>query len=203
MPVVYKLTRADGLEYIGITVNFKQRVKDHTKSARFQQGITYTEILFESADYSECEERETYFINYYDTYHSGLNMTPTGKGKNLDCKFNTLGMQMSDQTRQKISAAHKGKISWNRGKQHTEKTKHHWSVVRKGKRHSSKLSKDTVKMIRDEFTKFKDNFTPLGNGRNGRPVTALVEYAKVNHTRFGLTYPGLRNILVNKSWQDV
>lgn len=205
MAVVYKITRNDGLEYIGITQNIKTRINEHRKSERFLIGIQKVQILFESESYQLCEIEEVKMIELYDTYRSGLNMTLTGKGKNEDCKFNTYGLTASAETRRKISEANKGKIPWNRGKPHSSQTKKHLSEVRKGKRHSSKLTLEQVKIIKDEYNSFRMSFSDsnIVNGKNGRPITSVVAFAKKYYIQYGITYTGLKNILIGKSWNNV
>ena len=78
--VVYKLTRADGLSYVGITLDLKKRVKDHAKTKRFAAGIISVETLF-TGPYSECVRLEPFFVKLNDTYRRGLNVTPDGRGK--------------------------------------------------------------------------------------------------------------------------
>jgi predicted GIY-YIG superfamily endonuclease len=72
---VYKITRVDNLEYIGITVNCKKRFSDHSRSERFSLGIKNVEILKECDSYEEAEELEEYYISLYDTFNSGLNLS--------------------------------------------------------------------------------------------------------------------------------
>lgn len=132
MPVVYKIDRADGLSYIGITNNFKKRLNQHKNSNRFRDiGISEYNILFEG-EYDACEDKEREFIEQYDTYVNGLNVTPNGKGKNENCKFNTLGFKFSERSRKLMSEKSKARVR-KTGYKHSEETKAHWSATRKGK----------------------------------------------------------------------
>ena len=74
MAVIYKITRSDGLEYIGITINYKQRINQHKRSKRFNDGINHHEILFEGT-YEDCELNEEQYISTFNTFKKGLNMT--------------------------------------------------------------------------------------------------------------------------------
>ena len=109
MPVVYKITREDGLEYIGVTTNIRSRLSSHKKSLRFSKfGIKEYSILYESDEYEECLKQETYYIKVFNTYKSGLNVTKDGKGLNgEECKFNTLGYVFSEDSRKKMSISRK------------------------------------------------------------------------------------------------
>lgn len=104
---VYKITRVDDLSYIGITVNPERRFLAHKKSNRFELGIKEITILEECDTYEIAEEREEYYIDLYDTYKNGLNVTATGKGKNAVCKFNTYGHIFSETSKKKMSASAK------------------------------------------------------------------------------------------------
>ena len=108
--IVYIITRSDGLQYVGITVNLNTRMKSHMRSSRFSQGIESIEILYEGT-YSEASDLEEYFIQKYDTYKSGLNLTSSGKGKNDTEKFNTYGHKYSLKSRKKMSDSAKVRVA--------------------------------------------------------------------------------------------
>jgi hypothetical protein len=96
------ITRSDGLSYIGITTNVNRRISEHRRSARFQAGIDTVKILAECESYDEAERLEESFITQYDTFRSGLNVTPHGKGKHgPEVKFNTLGYVYTESSRKK------------------------------------------------------------------------------------------------------
>lgn len=81
--VVYKLTRTDGLAYIGISCQFEKRLHAHKHSERFKSGILDVEILFEGS-YEQCIDLEESYIAEHDTFNNGLNSTYSGKGYNPD-----------------------------------------------------------------------------------------------------------------------
>lgn len=139
---VYKITRQDGLVYIGITVDLKKRIAAHTKSHRFKDiPIEKVEILFEGP-YRECEVQEEKFIEYFDSYANGLNLTEDGKAKNPDdiiaSNWITYGDKHSKRTKDKMSKAwteerklaHKERM---KERVYSEETKLNWSTKRKGK----------------------------------------------------------------------
>lgn len=99
MSVIYKINYRDGKFYIGFTNDLKRRISEHLnawKKARYkkiqdcdiaihkQNGIDEIEILEFVSDISLLEERERYWITYYDAYNSdiGYNKTPGGNGAN-------------------------------------------------------------------------------------------------------------------------
>ena len=133
MAYVYKITREDGLEYIGITNRLKKRLNEHKNSKRFAAlKIQTVEILFEG-EYEECERLEESFIIKFNTFYNGLNMTNKGKGKSDTEKFNTLGYKFSDESRRKMSASSKLRGPRPTGYKHAQETKDNWSKLRKGK----------------------------------------------------------------------
>lgn len=78
---IYMITHVDGLKYVGITTDMDRRIKEHIKTKRFDIGIRSYDVLAECTTYSEAESLEEEFIDVYDTYANGLNMTRTGKTK--------------------------------------------------------------------------------------------------------------------------
>lgn len=51
------------------------------------------------------------------------------------------GKKHSDETKAKMSLAHKGRVSYNYGKKHTQETIEKMSVVKRGKTHSEATKK--------------------------------------------------------------
>ena len=133
MAIVYKLTRSDGLEYIGVTKNLRKRLNSHKNSKRFsEKTIVQVQVLFDG-DYVECEALEEKFIEQYGTYTNGLNLTAKGKGKSETCRFNTLGYKFSDESRKRMSESSKARTDRPKGYRHTAETKAKWSERRRGK----------------------------------------------------------------------
>lgn len=200
MPVIYKITRTDGLEYIGIAISFKNRLATHRLSTRFSSGILESKILYEGT-YQECWEKEEEYIKKYDTYNNGLNLTINGKGMNPK---STLGFKFSAESRRRMSEAKKNYIPWNVGKKYS--MSEDVRARRKGKRCSSKLSIDDVKSIRAEYELRNDIelLSAVGTiAKNGIPITYEIAFINKHHKRYNLTTTGMKNILRRKSWADV
>jgi hypothetical protein len=217
---VYKITRTDGLEYVGITVNTKQRLYQHKKSKRFECGISAIEILWEGDSYDQAEELEEYYINLYDTYSHGLNMTPTGKGLNEDCKFNTFGYKFTKQSRKKMSETAKGRIPWIKGKHHSEKTKKLFSEQRKGKSTTKKITDEQLAFIIHSFNNdtivFDNEFIKASvkktdrckvvsgvdysilTSSNGKKLNKVTLYAKYFAEQFGTTSQLIRGYITGE-----
>ena len=92
MQVIYKINYPNGKSYIGFSADLKRRMQEHNTPSRNQAcdkaiqkygRITEIEILEFITDISQMEERERYWIAFYDTYKNkekGYNLTPGGDG---------------------------------------------------------------------------------------------------------------------------
>lgn len=79
--------------YPTIEERFQEHCKDSRKTSREHRPLYramrlygeehFTIRLVEECELSILEEREQYWINYYDTYHNGYNATLGGDGKML------------------------------------------------------------------------------------------------------------------------
>ena len=223
--VVYKITRVDDLEYIGTTVNLKKRIAEHLKTDRFANGIKSVVILEECSTYELAEATEEKFIHQYDTYRHGLNMTPTGHGKNENCKFNTFGLTHSKKTREKMSDNHwskKGIKSWHAGRSdvYSEKTRTRWSTVRSNKVYGRRVIEPYLgKLMIAEFENDKLHFEPAFIQKfvkktqhemietldfsqlvspNGTPLSKMTLYCQYYAELYSVTPSAIRRILSGK-----
>ena len=64
---IYKITRMDDKEYIGITIRLNKRIRDHRNSDRFSIGIKRISILRVCDTYEEAEKLEEIYIDQFDT----------------------------------------------------------------------------------------------------------------------------------------
>ena len=205
MAYVYKLTRSDGLEYIGITMSLKRRLGEHKRSARFSVGIKNYDILFEG-DYQECEKREEYYIQFYNTHKNGLNVTKSGKGKNDIDNFNTFGYKFSEKSKEKMRKAKIGIVPWNKGISLSEDIRKQMSEKRKGKIHSSKLKEDQVKEIKllyNNKAKVNDEYKIGSIGKNGIEITYELLFCKHFSQVYNVVPACIKKIILNKSWTNV
>lgn len=132
--IVYKHTTPSNKVYIGIT--------SRKPSQRWESGVGYIhnvyfssaikkygwdnikhEILFENLTKEEAEEKEIELIAYYDS-------TNRKKGYNIS----NGGNLTSEETREKISKALKGRTAPNKGKPMSEEQKKKIGNAHKGKR---------------------------------------------------------------------
>lgn len=206
MACIYKLTRNDGLEYIGITNDLKRRLGQHKRSKRFADGIIKTEILFEGS-YNECENNEELYITLHDTYVKGLNTTKHGKGNHHDSsRFNTLGYKFSDESKEKMRKAKDGFVPWNKGKKGCWKPNEDW--IEKHTYNGSTnpkaiLDEDIVRVIIQEYLS-KPTLDNVGSiQRNGRPMSYVWAFCLKKSTEYGITPQAIRRLLEKKSWKNV
>ncbi len=148
MTIVYKIERNDDLCYIGITNNFKKRLKDHLKSKRFDIGIKTYSILADVHDYHIAEILEEFFIEKYDTYKNGLNTTIDGKGLSGK-KFNTLGHRYSEYSKEKMKNNHWSKTGnySPKGIKMSDEQKKKLSEDRKGRKGNTVLNEEIIREI--------------------------------------------------------
>lgn len=92
MTGIYKFTnKKNGKVYIGQSVNVERRIQSHYWPSHAEQRTPFDKILqtypnlFVSEIIEECsanllDERERYWIKYYNSYYEGYNCTLGGKG---------------------------------------------------------------------------------------------------------------------------
>lgn len=129
---IYKILSPNGRIYIGKTINLKRRLYSHNSNYnRFLKGKGYNSLLFRSfnkygkekhileiVEFCKPEalsDREIYYIDFYQSQETGLNLTKGGEG--------VVGRVVSIETRQKISNANKGQVPYTKGKHLTEEHK--------------------------------------------------------------------------------
>jgi hypothetical protein len=221
MALVYKITRDDGLEYIGIcNSKLDIRISQHSKTQRFKNRITNVIVLIKDISYEKAESVEQYFIEYYNTYNKGLNLTFNGKGKNKNTKFNTYGHVFTDESKKKMSENHRLKRGYTHsmlGKKHTETSKLKMSIMRKNKYWGTrKITKDQINEIK---TAYKNLSIHIDNSKirrlvkknqkelvehysldqlvtpNGKPLTQKILYCDYFSNLYQVSRTRIRQIL--------
>jgi predicted GIY-YIG superfamily endonuclease len=182
MWVVYEITRDDGQKYIGKTSSnrIKQRMRSHRNGSIFKDHDFTYRILYECVTHDEVLEAETRLIREYDTYNSGLNKTPTGKGYGHSSpNFSTLGRKYSESSKKKMSevaiqnnASSRLRRWWNTASaEERDVCISKMSNTKKMRPGRTLLNEDVVKNLLVLY-KQKPNIVDVGNVlRNGRVLT--------------------------------
>jgi predicted GIY-YIG superfamily endonuclease len=206
---VYKLTRSDGKQYIGITTNIRARLWQHNHSSRFSEfGISNIEILHSCSSYEEALQLEEQAIENHGTFINGLNLTKHGRGSGHDStKFTTLGYKFKEESRQKMrTAAKKRKAgeklqSWlsNQTEEYKNSIKKKMSETRKGN-HYGKLIL-TAEIVEEILLlyKSKPNLPGVGLvGKNGMILSYDRAFANMYCSRYNISHTSILNLLKKK-----
>ena len=144
MSIIYKIINLiTGKSYIGQTKrSLKWRWKKHYDERNqydhhfcralrlYSKDQWIIEILEEVSDSSLLNEREIYWIDYFDTYHNGYNSTLGGHEATRP-----KGFTLSEEHKKKLSEAHLGKETWNKGKsgyKHKKRSINNPMVIQEG-----------------------------------------------------------------------
>lgn len=170
--IIYKATSPSSKIYIGKTKNrLTERIRGHFKDATYKVASSYNtafsrairkygkniifEIVEDDINIEKLNEREIFYIEKFDSFRFGYNSTTGGDGPT----------EVSEETRQKISKARKGKPSPRKGTIHTEESK------KKNVRSKNRREKRLVWKKHTKETKKKMSEAQMGekNHRYGRP----------------------------------
>jgi hypothetical protein len=105
-------------KYIGYTEkDIEERLNEHIKDSKkgsethFHRAIRkygsnciITEKIDECLTEEEAKLKEIYYINYFDTYKNGYNMTPGGSGGNTKSKYSKSQMEKWGANRKRLSS---------------------------------------------------------------------------------------------------
>ena len=149
--IIYMVkNKINGKMYIGQTVRgLEQRTREHITVANRNIDNTYFHCairkhgadnfnwtrLHTCDNIEELNKLETYYIGLYDTYENGYNLTLGGNG--------SVGYEVSENTKRKISESLKGKNNPNYGKVGKDS---HWY----GRRHTEETKKKMSKTQREK-----------------------------------------------------
>lgn len=182
--------------YVGQTINEEGRFKAHIYNAitRKDNSHFYNAIRkygLENFIYCVLEEnilrenlnmKEQEWIEYYDSYYNGYNMTLGGDGVRR--------LVISEETRRKLSNSHKGRDVWNKGKHgiYSKETIKRMSESSKGKHQSYETKKKISNGLKGRPSPFKGKTSPKRkkvlkydlNGNFIKEYTSMMEAAKEN-----------------------
>ena len=183
--IIYKYTnRINQKSYIGQTTHEKQRKQQHkllTGGFAFQKAIEkygwdnfeYTVLYslnLEDTDQLRqiLNEKEIYFINYYNTFKKGYNMTKGGGGVNIG--------EFTQEHKDKISKALKG-IKWSdeRRKKLSESKKEYYKNnpdVQRGKTIPNEIRKKISKTLKNKNFHLSDSHRKILSEANKKAIEA-------------------------------
>lgn len=219
---VYKITRNDGKVYIGITVDLKKRLKAHENSIRFSMGIKEFEVLNECTSYEEAEDLEEFYIDEFDTFENGLNLSKNGKGNHNSKNFTTRNYKYSQESRLKMSESAKKRvirIGPPNAKPMSKEVRKKLSNIRKGicwgpKKISDSDCESIVNAYMNDSLIFDPelvktyikkgqreifdslSFTELKSG-NGKPLSKITLYSHYYSELYDVTPACIRRIIKN------
>lgn len=209
MFTVYRITRNDGLEYIGQTTNLSARAYNHSRSSKFKNiGIKSIETLAFTDSKERADQLETFYITEYDTFNNGLNMTSHGGGNHTyKGKFSTFGLRHSDKTKQKI--AEKSRKRMNKyhklgigaaSSKARERSRINMTITRR--KQGCTHTKFNERQIREvlELYKRRPNIDGIGTTLpNGHVKTYDRAFANMFAKNFSMTPNHIRNLIQGKS----
>lgn len=180
---IYKITSPNGKIYIGQTINKKQR-KYHYNSGDYKQQIKLWNNVnfydwnpaetFEIIEKCYCgkekcilNEKEIYWIKYYDSFKNGLNCNEGGNGN--------LGHIPSIESRKKMSDSKIGvKHTEERNKRKSEYTKGRTHTEESKKKMSENKIKNMTDAVKEKISKgLKGNKNGIGNKGNAKKIICL------------------------------
>jgi group I intron endonuclease len=209
--IIYKVTNITNNKcYIGLTSrDFETRRYEHIYESNSNSVFKFHQALRKYSNYNFtweilesglesikiANEREIYYVTYFDSYRNGYNMT---KGGGYRAEFNHsdesklkmrnshLGKKLSDETKEKMSKTHSGKpktkehslkvIESRKGYKHSDETKRLISENKKGKKIKHQSPSAIKVLIYNSNNELKyechGNFETICK-ENGLPTKAL------------------------------
>ena len=197
--IIYKYTSPSGKSYIGQTVRPEERMEEHKrviedgafhraiKKYGFENFKYEVLVTVDLDDEQELKQKldffEKFYIKKYHSYEDGYNMTLGGDG--------CLGRVFSDEAKRKMSEAHKGKPSANKGKHFmSDEAREKISSAKKGKKlgvmsdeHKQKLSDSHKGKVFSDEHKAKISEVNKGKTMSEETKRKMSESLKLYHQR--------------------
>ena len=151
---IYKITNLiNGNIYIGKATNIKSRENSHfsnlNRNKHHNQHLQnaynkYGKENFKFEIIQECARKdlinlEIYWIDYYQSFTNGYNMTKGGDG--------TLGLPCSEDAKRKMSEKQKGEKAYNYRRIFSDETKEKISNSLKGRKHTAEHKENLKKSL--------------------------------------------------------
>lgn len=202
---IYKITSPSGRVYIGQSVDIENRWTHYRSLDCRDMPKLYASLskygheahcfeLVEECDISNLSERERYWQEYYNVVEEVLN-----------CKLVSTKDKSgytSEETKQKISVANRGKVSGMKGKTHSEETKHKMSESqRKIPRAGRPIGSTHTEGTKRKISKAKKG-KPAKNRREilqvGKQGEILRKWNSITEAQRELGITGVGNVLTGR-----
>lgn len=185
--IVYKITNiVNGKVYVGQTIQtLRKRIIEHKNDSkdapyplyRAMRKYGFDKFSFEGL--CECQTQEE--LDSMEKFHIQAHLSANRKyGYNIQLGGRGQG-KISDETRQKMSAAHLGQNTWSKGLTRTDEVKRLISEASKGNKHAAKLTWEIVRSIRKDRLEFSVKTSDLAK-------------------KYGCSKNNILLILANKAW---
>lgn len=179
---IYKFTnKINNKRYIGKSIDIEKRRKTHERNSVNCDGYFYNAIrkygldnfdfsIIEECSKEELNEKEKYWIKYYNSNNSeyGYNITSGGDGLN-DVEAWNKGISWNEETKkklsesqkkrfenpeehEKLSKSHKGQTSSRKGKHLSDETKEKLRQANLGKKQSQETINKRVEKLKGHNT---------------------------------------------------
>ena len=198
----------DGKVYIGQTIDLARRKRSHFNKLNIGKHPNkhlqnaFNKYGSENFKFKVLLYCESFELTRYEQFFVNSTKNSSPYNLRLECVDSSLGILQSEETRQKISEAKKGKPSWNKGIPHSEtsiqkmrdaqigrkpseETRRKMSEARKGKKASEetrrKMSEAGKGRVTSEESKQKNS-----DAHKGKKASEETK-CKMSHSRLGNT----------------
>jgi len=197
--IIYKTTnQINGKIYIGQHMrgnpNYLGSGKILRNAIKKTGKENFVRVVLEECSIELLNERETYWINYYNSTNRliGYNMTTTGRVSNFGNRHSeeakkkiseaNRGKVRTEEFKKKLSILNKGKSSTNKGRVLTEEHKRKMSESKKGYVHSKesrkKMSESRKGLNHSDETKIKMSIASKGGSKSEEHKRKISETSK-------------------------
>lgn len=216
--LVYKIIGLDGRPYIGISSlkNLGNRKSAHKNKKASMLGDNFIiEPIYMSTDRLHIEQMEEFFIEDYDSYNNGHNLTRNGKGNHNNTeKFNTYGYKFSDASKHKMRVARlklrdEGKLTTEHLNTPENREKNRERMIKYNKTRTTQYPIEKYKMfdIYSELLKFEiDDIKFISRDTKCKNKRYFSTYSGAAMHYFvdvyGISYQCVLDILRNRSYRN-